>query len=120
MRHALRHQKAPFPIKHAFLVDFFTSWDHRGAKLGLATWWPFHSFTVPVSIYAENDTVDRITHTSSLLPLLRINMRSVSLSRAYVFLSAIPLLLLVTPLSHALWKKESNIKEAVFLSPSLN
>ena len=44
-------------------------------------------------------------------------MRLVSLSRAYVFLSAIPLLLLVTPLSHALWKKESNIKEAVFLSP---
>ncbi|KAI9126924.1 hypothetical protein K1719_002520 [Acacia pycnantha] len=52
-----------------------------------------------------------------VLPLLRINMRLVSLSRAYVFLSAIPLLLLVTPLSHALWKKESNIKEAVFLSP---
>ncbi|KAK4270820.1 hypothetical protein QN277_019589 [Acacia crassicarpa] len=44
-------------------------------------------------------------------------MQLVSLSRAYVSLSAISLLLLVTPLSHALWKKESNIKEAVFLSP---
>ncbi|XP_054803109.1 uncharacterized protein LOC129306502 isoform X2 [Prosopis cineraria] len=44
-------------------------------------------------------------------------MRLVSLSQAYIFLSVILLLLLVTPLSHALWKRESDIKEAVFLSP---
>ena len=45
-------------------------------------------------------------------------MRLLSLSQAYNFLLAISLILLVTPLSHALlWKKEKNIKEAVFLSP---
>ncbi|KAI9126821.1 hypothetical protein K1719_002417 [Acacia pycnantha] len=44
-------------------------------------------------------------------------MRLVSRSRVFIFLSATLLLLLVAPLSHALWKKESNIKEAVFISP---
>ena len=38
-------------------------------------------------------------------------------SQAWIFLSEVLLLLLCTPLSHALWKSESNIKEAVFLSP---
>ena len=44
-------------------------------------------------------------------------MRLVSLSGAYIFLSATLLLLLDTPLSHALWKRGSSIKETVFLSP---
>ncbi|XP_028765910.1 uncharacterized protein LOC114723833 [Neltuma alba] len=48
---------------------------------------------------------------SNMMMLQRNNMR---LSQAYIFLSAILLLL---SLSHALWRKESNVKEAVFLSP---
>ncbi|XP_028755641.1 uncharacterized protein LOC114715009 isoform X2 [Neltuma alba] len=45
-------------------------------------------------------------------------MQLVSLSQAYIFLSAVPLLL---SLSHGLWKKESNIiKEGVFLSPKFD
>ncbi|XP_028755626.1 uncharacterized protein LOC114714998 isoform X2 [Neltuma alba] len=44
-----------------------------------------------------------------------INMRL--LLQPWKLLSAILLLILGTPLSHALWKSESKIKEAVFLSP---